>query len=104
MPLLCLCRFPCLPCAHFFSFCSDYNCRLSKMHALADICYYMVGVKSRLHLKTTRIDCVEACFTSPACASFLLEFTAHYKSVRQGENIIRALLGHLSSLQALHEY
>lgn len=43
-------------------------------------------------------------FTSLADASFLSGFTVYYKSVRQGENIIRALPGHSSSLQALHEY
>ncbi len=62
----------------------------------------MVGVKSRLRLKATRIDFVEAC--SESSASFLSEFTEYFKSVRQGENIIRALPGRLSSLQALHEY
>lgn len=77
---------------------ADYNCRLSKLQ----VCHYMAGVKCRVHLKKYKNRLCSGLFTSPATASFLLEFTVCYKSVRQGENISRALPGHLSSFEFRH--
>lgn len=91
-----LCRFVCP--VHI----SVYNCRLPKLQALANVCHYMAGGKCRVHLKKYKNRLCRGLFASPATANFLLDFTVCYKSVRQGENISRALPGHLSSFEFRH--